>query len=69
MCKCTVDERREEVKENIKFLTESYKSKKWEGLLMTFAVLEICQLNEDISFSDAKEMMYRYLEDVVNPEL
>ena len=68
MCRCTEDERKKEIKENIKFLINSYKSKKWEGILMTFAVLEICQINEDIDFSEAKEMLYRYLEDVVDPD-
>ena len=68
MCKCTKDECNREVKENLKFLMESYKTKKWEGLIMTFAILEICQLNEDINYNEAKEMMYRYLEDAINPD-
>lgn len=68
MCNCSYNERNREVKENIKFLLDSYKSKKWEGLLMTFAILEICQLNEDINFDEAKEIMYRYLESIINPD-
>ena len=57
----------DEMKEMESFL-DGYKEKKYEGLVAAFSALEYAQFIEKLDFNEAKELMYRFIEDMLHPE-
>lgn len=47
---------------------ESYKEKGYNGLIAAFSALEYSQFIEKLDFDECKELMYRFIEDMMHPE-
>ena len=57
----------EEMKELEDYL-DGYEKKEYEGLVAAFSALEYAQWVEKIDFTQAKELMYRFVERMLHPE-
>ncbi len=66
-CNCERKNYEEEVKE-IKDCTEEYVDEGYTGIGKLMAVLEYAQWIDKIDYSAAKEILYRFIEDMFHPD-
>ena len=57
----------DEMKE-MEYFLEGYVKKGYEGLIAAFSALEYSQGIEKLDFNQAKELMYRFIENMIHPE-
>ena len=65
---CCKENPMEEAKREIKDCIDGYEEEGYSGLEKVMAVLEYAQWIDKVDYNTAKEILYRFVEDMVHPE-